>query len=520
MTDPPDTLVLAVEHHRAGRLAAAEAIYRAILAADPRQPDAANLLGLILRGRGDMAAALDHIGRAVMVRGDVADYRHQLGETLRLAGRLEEAAQSFEQALRLSPGLPRAERQLGLVRAAQGDNAAAIVLLQRAYERQPRDTELLATLGDLHLGDCQPVQAAQFYRQAVALGDRRPPLLSNFGLALTDIGEFAEALAIYRQPFPHNNLALTELLLGNFATGWQEYQWRLKVKGLDPLASAVTSPAWTGGDLAGRRILLYAEQGVGDVLQFVRYAPLVEARGGRVVLAVHPELRTLLAPLAELAPADGMVRVREHIALLSLPFVFGTDLATIPGGTPYLRADPAAAAAWAARIASIAAGRLKVGLVWAGSPAHRRDRDRSLPLAAFAPLAAIPDIAFFALQKGKAAADAADPPAGMALADLGTALGDFADTAAAVTALDLVITVDTSVAHLAGALGKPVWILLSHVPDWRWLLERRDSPWYPTARLFRQPARGDWAPAIAEVAAALDRLRMARQQEGGGDGGE
>jgi tetratricopeptide (TPR) repeat protein len=516
MTTAAETIALALGHHKAGRIVPAEQLYRSVLAAEPDNPDALHLLGVVLYGRGELAAAIELIGRAIARRGDAPDYHCSLGEALRLAGRIREAGERVEMALRLAPDRPRSRRQLGLIRAAQGHAAAALPLLEEAHAGRPNDLDVLCSLADLRLGAGDPEQAERLYRRCLELGDRRSSVLSNLGLALTDLGHFDEALGLLREavsrepahPIPHNNLGLTELLLGDFAAGWRDYQWRLEVPGLDPMRQKLNRPAWTGGDLDGARILLYAEQGVGDVLQFVRYAPLVAARGGIVVLAVQGELRRLLADVAELAPTDELVRFREHIALLSLPLVFGTDLATIPASVPYLRAAPDAVTQWEARLASLEGTRprLRVGLVWAGSPAHRRDRDRSLALSALAPLADIPDVAFYSLQKGHAAPQAANPPAGMRLFDIGGTLGDFADTAAAIMALDLVVTVDTAVAHLAGALGKPVWILLSYVPDWRWLIDRDDSPWYPTARLFRQPARGAWGPVVANVAAALRGL--------------
>jgi hypothetical protein len=238
----------------------------------------------------------------------------------------------------------------------------------------------------------------------------------------------------------------------------------------------------------------------------MRYAPLLAERGGRVVLEVQPELKRLAMSVKGVEEVIGhgerIPAFERHCPLLSLPLAFGTTVASIPGGVPYLSAPEPLLADWRARLAASSGPR--IGLVWAGRPEHRRDRDRSIALTALAPLAAT-GATFFSLQKGPAAAQAKDPPPGMVLHDLGDALGDFADTAAAVSALDLVISVDTSTAHLAGVIGKPVWLLLPRTPDWRWLLDREDSPWYPTARLFRQATYGDWPPVIARVAAELRR---------------
>jgi hypothetical protein len=297
------------------------------------------------------------------------------------------------------------------------------------------------------------------------------------------------------------------LLKGDFERGLLHHEWRWHVRDLRMGGRRMEKPAWRGEPLNGARILLHAEQGSGDTLQFLRYAPLVAARGGRVTIEVAAELKRLAMSLKGVEQVIGLGEALpafdQHCPLLSLPLAFGTTMATIPGEIPYLAAPEPLLAEWRARLAASAAPR--VGLIWAGRPEHRRDRDRSIALAALAPLADT-GATFYSLQKGPAAAQAKGPPAGMVLHDLGAALGDFADTAAAMSALDLVITVDTSPAHLAGAIGKPVWLLLTHAPDWRWFLEREDSPWYPTARLFRQTTRGDWAPVIARVAAELRRL--------------
>ncbi|MBI3710034.1 MAG: hypothetical protein HY246_20500, partial [Proteobacteria bacterium] len=250
---------------------------------------------------------------------------------------------------------------------------------------------------------------------------------------------------------------------------------------------------------------LHAEQGLGDTIQFIRYVPLVAALGGRVVLQVSPELKRLLQafPGVErlVAPADELPRYDVHLSLLSLPRAFATELPTIPDDVPYVTAEPAAVRAWGQRLAAYRGRR--VGLVWAGRPEHRNDRNRSLQLQKLATLAAVPDVTFLSLQKGPAAAQLAGPPAGFSPVDLGQELGDFADTAAVIANLDLVISVDTSVAHLAGALGRPVWCLLPFAPDWRWLRGREDSPWYPTMRLFRQRRHGDWSDVAARVVEAL-----------------
>jgi hypothetical protein len=274
-----------------------------------------------------------------------------------------------------------------------------------------------------------------------------------------------------------------------------------------------TQPQWLGESIDGARILLHAEQGLGDTLQFVRYAPMVAARGAKVILEVPAELRRLIENTMTTGAMQIVTRGSTlpdfdwHSPLLSLPLVFRTDLASIPAPIPYLLTEPQLTREFAQHFSSHSTNKnLRVGLVWSGSPRHTRDRQRSIPLAQLSSLTEIPGTTFYSLQKGPAAKELLDMPIDMNLVDLSTHLNDFSDTAAAIANLDLLITVDTAVAHLAGALGKPVWILLTRNPDWRWLLDREDSPWYPAARLFRQRTAGDWSAAIDRVQQQLQHL--------------
>jgi len=307
-------------------------------------------------------------------------------------------------------------------------------------------------------------------------------------------------------PDGHWNLALALLVQGHFPEGWEEYEWRWKTKGLLSPRQLLPQPLWDGRPLAGRAILLHAEQGLGDTIQFIRYLPLVAQRGGRVIVECQPELQRLVQAMTPdipvLARGQPLPDFAFQCPLLSLPKALGTTLATIPATVPYLHADAQNVQMWRDRLAGHGSA-LKVGLIWAGNPHHKNDRNRSVKLASLAPLAQVPGVQFYSLQKGAAAAQAKTPPPGMDLIDRTDDLQDFADTAAMIANLDLVIAVDTSVVHLAGALAKPVWTLLPYCPDWRWLLKRQDSPWYPTMRLFRQPEIGDWDSVIQQLAAAL-----------------
>jgi hypothetical protein len=296
---------------------------------------------------------------------------------------------------------------------------------------------------------------------------------------------------------------------GDLARGLAELEWRWQLPGYTSEGEAFFRTFWDGGNLAGRTILLHDEQGFGDTIHHARFLPLVKARGGRVILRCQPALGRLLAGLDGADQVLGIARGEPlpafdvHAPLMSLPHLLGTTLATIPANVPYLRPSPDDVTRWAARLAADPdLPDFRVGLVWAGSPLHANDSRRSLSLDALEVLAQ-PGASFYSLQKDAAAAAAATPPAGLRLIDLGPNLHDFAETAAAVSRLDLVITVDTAVGHLAGALGRPVWLLLSAVHDTRWMTEREDTPWYPTMRLFRQRPGETWGPVLQRVRAEL-----------------
>ena len=358
------------------------------------------------------------------------------------------------------------------------------------------------------------------YRGVLALEPDHAEAKSSLASCLQSAGRLAEAMPLHQRavaalpndPDAHYNYAEALLASGAFAAGWDEYEWRLRrghAKWRD------FGPVWRGEDLAGRTILLHPEQGFGDTLQFARYAPMVAARGGRVVMEVQPPLVRLMHSLRGVAQVvalgDPLPPFEAHCPLLSLPRAFATRLHSIPAAIPYLQADPAHGGGWAARLPTSG---LRVGLVWAGGlHPHANgvtvfDQRRSLPLAAFAPLAGIAGVHLVSLQAGPAAEQLQTPPAGMAVLDPMGDMADFADTAALVMALDLVITVDTAVAHLAGALGRPVWMLSRSDGCWRWLEGRDDSPWYPSLRLYRQTVPFEWDPVIDRVREDLAALAM------------
>ena len=472
-------------------------------------------LGNSLKSLGRTPEAIDCYRRALLLDPLLAQGWHNLGLSLQEAGEMDEAGQALERALTLSPGYLEARHNLGELQQARGDLAGAEQRFREVLAQDPGYLPSLNALGiALQLQD-RLEQAVDCYRQALALKPDYLHALNNLGAASRALGELGQAVECYRKVLALDpayadarwNLALVDLLLGRFREGWQGYEWRFRKVDPIPLAS-FPQPHWDGSPLDGRTILLHAEQGFGDTFQFVRYAGLLAALGGVVLLqcqsqAIAPVLTTAPGVTRVLVRGEPLPEFQVHASLMSLPHLCGTLLETVPAPIPYLAAQPELAGLWRARLAGPG---LKVGLIWAGRKSYKDDRKRSLNLGLFAPLAGIPGVSFYALQVGEGAEQAASPPAGLGLTDLGREVRSFADSAAILANLDLVISADTAVAHLAGALGRKVWVLLPAACDWRWLLEREDSPWYPSARLFRQRRRGDWGEVMQRVAGELAKL--------------
>ena len=505
--DLPTIFRQAVADHRAGKLPEAEAGYRQILAVQPNHADSLHYLGLIAAqiGRHDLAAEL--IGRAVALRPGMPDYLNNLGLSLLALGRAAEAADAHRRAAVLAPGMAEAHNNLGNALRAQDRPAEAEASYRQALALAPAMAEAHNNLGAA-LADLDRLEEAeQSYRAALARWQDYPEANNNLGNTLRALGRWQEAIAQYRQAIAlapdyaeaHYNLGWSLLLAGEYPEGWAEFEWRWRIRG-GQVARDLPAPFWAGEPLDGRTLLFHAEQGAGDTFMFCRYVALA-ARRTRVVLEAPAPLVGLLSRLPGLAgivPAGAALPPFDlHCPLLSLPRAFGTVLASVPAAVPYLTADPDRVAAWRERLKSIDGPR--IGLVWAGNPTQRDDRRRSIPLAALAPLATVPGATFISLQKGRREA----PPDGMRFFDWTDELRDYDDTAALIEALDLVIGVDTGVVHLAGALGRPVWVMNRFEPYFVWLTERDDSPWYPSLRQFRQLAPGNWSSVIESVRTAL-----------------
>jgi len=507
-----------------GRPDEALAAYDRALALAPKDFKALFNRGLALYALGRSGEALQSFDRALGLTPNHGDALDNRGLALQSLGRSEEALKSYDRALAIDAGRAASWFNRGNALSALMRPEEALQSFDRALAIRPSYPEALNNRGVALQDLGRPEEAVECYDQALALRPQYAEAHFNRGMALKELLRIEEARASFAAAHAirpadasaHVGESQCWLLLGDFAHGWEAYEWRWRVPQPVPFARDFTAPLWLGKEpLAGKTILLHAEQGLGDAIQFCRYAPVVAGRGAAVVLEVQPTLTALMAslkgPAQLVARGDPLPHFDFHCPLMSLPLALGTRLDSVPATIPYLAADAARAQQWRARLAPYPG--VKVGLVWAGSPRpHLRqasivDRRRSLSLARLNPLTALPGAVFVSLQKGEAAAEAAQPPAGTTLLDWTEELVDFADTAALIEALDLVIGVDTAVIHAAGALGKPVWLLNRFDTDWRWLLDREDSPWYPSLRLFRQERFGDWESAVARAAAALAKWR-------------
>ena len=440
--ESPQNIQQALHLIRSNKLSEAIKILEQELSSNPKNPDALHLMGVVAYQAGLFQSAIDLIESAIRIRTEEPRYYNDCGEAYRRMGNLGAGIARFRRALVLDPGCLSAHNNLGSAFMEEGKIEQAMASFRHVLQIDPQNADA------------------------------------------------------------HYNLSLALLLTGDFRAGWEEYKWRWE-SAQKQFKRNFSAALWNGGPQEERTVLIYCEQGLGDALQFIRYIPLVQARVGRVVVECRKELVRLFKSIPEISLIEYGQSEPEcdlQLPIMSLPGVFGATIDNIPARIPYLFSEPEIAKHWQNRIG--AHKELKVGIAWAGNKNHVNDYNRSCPFELFQPLLQIPGIHFFSLQKR----DVQDPPLPDfkgSLMDYSAELNDFADTAGLISALDLVISVDTAVAHLAGALGKPVWMLLPFVPDWRWMLKRNDSPWYPTMRLFRQSAAGNWPPLIKQIAEEL-----------------
>jgi tetratricopeptide (TPR) repeat protein len=513
----------ALAHLDGGRHDVAEALCLEILEQYPRDVPALHCLGLALLPSGRPEQAVATLRRAAKRAPRDLLLLTNLGVALKAAGRLEEAVIIYQAALRIAPQAGETLFNLGNALLALGRRDESESAYRRAIAAgncRAAGAGVYCNLGRLLEERGALDEAVAAYRNAILGLPDLPENHYNLGNALRARLALDEAVRAYDRalelrPFYPNarlNQSLVFLLRGDFGRGWEGFEWRLQTDEVE--RRHLSAPFWRGEALAGRCLLLHAEQGLGDTIQCLRYLPTLAARGGRVILEVQPSLRRLVDDMIDRGRLPSIeVRSRGeelpafdcHLPLMSLHRLFHAGGPAVPDNAPYIRPDPEMVARWQDRLGGN--GEIRIGLVWAGNPQHRNDRNRSIPPAALLPILTAPPSAersrrFFSLQVGPAASGLSAFPDKL-VTDLGPFLHDFADTAAAIAGLDLIICVDTSVAHLAGAIGRPVRLLLPHAPDWRWLLDRSDSIWYPGMRLYRQSSPGDWTAPVANVAAEL-----------------
>jgi tetratricopeptide (TPR) repeat protein len=519
---------LARREHRAGRLAEATAAYRKILALRPNVAEVHNHLGVALSQQGKFDEAAARFEQAIALRTNYPEAHNKLGNLLRDQGKLDEAAARYQQALALRPDYADAHNNLGIILARQSRLDQAAARFEQAIALRPDYATAHNNLGNVLQSQGKFDEAVARYEHALALRPNYADAHCNLGVVLRALGKLDEAAAHYTQalvlrpdyPDAQLGLAACYLVAGDYERGWPAYEGRLRRPGYLPQLSL---PRWTGEPLAGHSLLLLADQGLGDTLQFVRYGRALKERGARVVLAAPAALGWLLARSADwhgpgrhkpdwdelfmLGSGKELPRCDFYLPLLSAPGMLRTTASTIPCEVPYLWADPKLTAEWRAELAGIDG--FKIGIAWQGSRDYRWDRQRSIPLAHFAPLARLPGVRLVSLQKGFGSEQIAtvDFPVLDLSGRLDEVAGPFMDTAAVIRSLDLVVSPDSVIAHLAGALGAPVWLALQFSAEWRWLLQRDDSPWYPTMRLFRQTTFGEWPDVFERMANAVEARR-------------
>ena len=504
----------AVLQHKAGRLDAAEKLYRDLVAAEPQHIDGLHLLGVVQMQCGRYHEAVAHIEQAIALTAakPVAEFHNNVATGLRALGLMDRAVGHLKTVVTLKPIDAAAHFRVGLVLMESGNHAEAVPYFRNAIALKADYAEAHSNLGAAlkHLGKLG--EAISAFKSALSLQPRVAAAHYALGVVLKDAGKVTEAVACFEAATaldPEHagaqwNMALGRLLCGDFTEGWKTFGWYTKVKSAN--ARHFTQPAWDGRPLAGQTILLYEEHGYGDTLQFLRYAGEIKKHAGRVLVSCRPEMARLASSApgvdAVISDKDPIPAFDVHASFFALPMLMGTTLQSIPGEVPYFFPQSDLVAAWRRR--GVLKAGVNAGIVWRGN--KKTDARRAMETAHVAKICAVPGVNWLSLQM-----DVTPEEQGLLSAagvqGCGSLVSDWADTAALISTLDLIVTVDTGVAHLAGALGKPVWILLPAVPDWRWLLERADSPWYPTARLFRQPAADDWDAVTQDVCRELTGFR-------------
>jgi tetratricopeptide (TPR) repeat protein len=526
-----------------GQLDEAVVHYRQAVKLNPNLAEAHSNLGNALLSKGSLPEALTHCREAARLRPDYPEAHNNLGNALQAMNRLEEALAHFGRALELRPDFSEAHGNLANTLKVLGHFDQAIIHSQEAVRLRPDSAEAHNSLGNALVSQGTLEEGIAHFEQALTLKPDYPAAHNNLGIALMYQGKREDALSHFERALqlkPELPVrAILWLLRGNWEQGWPEYEWNWKQPHNSP--RPFRQPLWDGSPLHEKTILLHVQQGLGDTLQFIRFAKPVKEQGARVLVECQPGLVPLLGSVEGIdqvvARDSALPEFDVQAPLLSIPGILRTCLASIPCDIPYLRAESELVSRWhkllnvrfsmpsldffssntehrtpdAGRAVSDTGRIFKVGIAWQGNPAYSADRQRSIPLARFAPLATVPGIQIISLQKGQGSEQQTDGPqlAADSLACLDETAAAFTDTAAVIQNLDLIITADTAVAHLAGALGVSVWLALAVVPDWQWLLDRTDSPWYPSMRIFRQARHGRWEDVFERIADELKRATHA-----------
>jgi tetratricopeptide (TPR) repeat protein len=554
MVPPPrfnlaQTMQEAVQLHQQGRLRDAERLYARVLKAAPEHFDALHLMGLAKAQGGQMGEAFRLMSAALKINGHAPELLMNFANVLHALKRDAEALDCLDKALTLRPGDPDALLNRGNALLTLGRPQEALASFGAVLARNPRQADAWLGRGGALAALGRAAPALADFDAALALG--HPGTSYNRGNALAELGRYAEAVAAFDRALgvasnhaqacnnrgnaltalkrhqeavesfdkaialqkdyadAHLNRALALLVLGDWQHGFQEYEWRWQRSGMTDTRRGYGKPLWLGEyPLARKTILLHAEQGLGDTIQFARYASLLARAGATVVLEVQTELKTLLTGLEGVASChargEKLPAYDLHCPLGSLPLAFKTEPATVPADIPYLRAGEAHLAKWRTHIEALPGKR--IALAWAGNASHANDHNRSIDLKLLEPLLALDGASYLSVQRDLRGGDADILTSHTNVTHLGGELSDMAGTAAIATLADLTISVDTSVAHVAGSLGRPLWVMLPFAPDWRWTLNGETSPWYPQARLFRQATLGDWPSAVATLRAELARF--------------
>jgi len=500
--------------HQAGKLNEANSEYDNLLRRHPDNADILHFSGMLLHQMGQSSAAIERLTRAITFAQQNVEIHLNLSRVLVDTGRIPEQEKALRTVADLVPDDVNILLQLSQVLRQQSKRDEAESILRKCLKIDPGFVGARSNLGNIMEEKGSFHEAEECYRKCISFEPKYAEIFFNLGNSLRYQNKNGEAIEAFLKAIDlnpdfeiaHVHLAFSLFAIGDIQAAWPEYEWRWKVSNFPTPARSMDQPLWDGTPLNGKRVLVHSEQGFGDTLQFARFVACVADMGGTVLFETQRELTKLMetAPsvFQSLSRGDPLPEFDIHVPLISIPYVISTSWESLPLNIPYLRPDPVKSNDWAGRLEFPKL--IKIGITWQSSKEQLSSSIKSCPLSAFAPLIKLQDIQWVSLQKEVPISDA---PLPKELQDISDGLNDFSDTAAAIDQLDLVISVDTAVAHLAGALGKPVWLLLSTAGDWRWMVDREDSPWYPTMRIFRQTKLGDWNSVIDRLVPLIEETR-------------